>query len=176
MKRFKKMPSPALIVAMVALVAAMGGSAYAGIKIGTKQLKSNAVTAPKIKNGAVTTPKIKDGAVTTGKLNGQVPAVAWAEIDGTSEAIDGEGGVGIESVAQGSVSGTYCIQANFQPKVVVAQPSALVGGKWSSTYPGSVFLVCPSGTEATVIIWTQDQASPGTSPEISPSDFYAVLY
>lgn len=166
MKRFKKMPSPALIVAMVALVAAMGGSAYAGIKIGTKQ----------IKNGAVTTPKIKNGAVTTGKLKGQVPAVAWAEIDGTSEAIDGEGGVGIESVAQGSISGTYCIQANFQPKVVVAQPSALVGGKWSSTYPGPVFLVCPSGTEATVIIWTQDQASPGTSPEISPSDFYAVLY
>ena len=47
MKRFKKMPSPAMIVAMVALVVAMGGSAYAGVKIGTKQIKNGAVTGKK---------------------------------------------------------------------------------------------------------------------------------
>ncbi len=47
MKRFKKGPSPAMIVAMVALVVAMGGSAYAGVKIGTKQIKDKAVTSKK---------------------------------------------------------------------------------------------------------------------------------
>lgn len=47
MKRFKKRPSPAMIVAMVALVVAMGGSAYAGVKIGTKQIKDKAVTSKK---------------------------------------------------------------------------------------------------------------------------------
>jgi hypothetical protein len=61
-------PSPALVVAVVALVAALAGSAEAALKIGSKQLKKNAVTATKIKNGAVTTRKIKKGAVTASRI------------------------------------------------------------------------------------------------------------
>ena len=56
-------PSPALIVAFVALFAAMGGIGYAAGK-----LKPNSVKAKNIKSGAVTTDKIADGAVTTPKL------------------------------------------------------------------------------------------------------------
>jgi hypothetical protein len=56
-------PSPALIVAFVALFAAMGGVGYA-----TAKLKPNSVKAKNIKSGAVTTDKIADGAVTTPKL------------------------------------------------------------------------------------------------------------
>ncbi len=56
-------PSPALIVAFVALFAAMGGIGYA-----TAKLKPNSVKAKNIKSGAVTTAKIADGAVTTPKL------------------------------------------------------------------------------------------------------------
>ena len=56
-------PSPALIVAFVALFAAMGGIGYA-----TAKLKPNSVKAKNIKSGAVTTDKIADGAVTTPKL------------------------------------------------------------------------------------------------------------
>ena len=68
-------PSAGLIVAVVALIMALGGTAYAGglvpgkNTVGTKQLKKNAVTTNKIKNGAVTTNKIKNGAVTGNKLN-----------------------------------------------------------------------------------------------------------
>jgi hypothetical protein len=56
-------PSPALIVAFVALFVAMGGIGYA-----TAKLKPNSVKAKNIKSGAVTTDKIADGAVTTPKL------------------------------------------------------------------------------------------------------------
>jgi hypothetical protein len=56
-------PTPALIVAFVALFAAMGGIGYA-----TAKLKPNSVKAKNIKNGAVSTAKIADGAVTTPKL------------------------------------------------------------------------------------------------------------
>jgi hypothetical protein len=56
-------PSPALIVAFVALFAAMGGVGYA-----TAKLKPNSVKTKSIKSGAVTTDKIADGAVTTPKL------------------------------------------------------------------------------------------------------------
>jgi hypothetical protein len=56
-------PTPALVVAFVALFAAMGGIGYA-----TAKLKPNSVRAKNIKSGAVTTAKIADGAVTTPKL------------------------------------------------------------------------------------------------------------
>lgn len=56
-KRF--LPSPAMIVAIVALVLALGGTSYAAIvlpagSVGTKQLRTNAVTGAKVKNGSLT--------------------------------------------------------------------------------------------------------------------------
>jgi hypothetical protein len=78
-------PSPALIVAFVALFAAMGGIGYA-----TGQLKPNSVKAKNIKSGAVTTDKIADGAVTTPKLapNAVAPyatnAMNAAKLDGAA--------------------------------------------------------------------------------------------
>jgi hypothetical protein len=56
-------PSPALVVAFVALFAAMGGFGYAAVK-----MKPNSVRSKNIKDGAITTNKIADGAVTTPKL------------------------------------------------------------------------------------------------------------
>jgi hypothetical protein len=66
MKHLKKRalrPSPALVVAFVALFAAMGGIGYSAVK-----LKPNSVKTKNIKTGAVTTDKLADGAVTTPKL------------------------------------------------------------------------------------------------------------
>ena len=56
-------PTPALVVAFVALFAAMGGFGYAAVKI-----KQSSVKTKNIRNAAVTTNKIADGAVTTPKL------------------------------------------------------------------------------------------------------------
>ena len=58
MLRFRR-PGPALVISIVALIVALGGTSYAAFKlpnnsVGTKQLKKNAVTTAKIKNGAVT--------------------------------------------------------------------------------------------------------------------------
>ena len=62
-RRWLRAPSPAMIVACVALFIAMGGTSYAAVtlaanSVGTKQIKNNAVTAAKIKKGAVTTAKV----------------------------------------------------------------------------------------------------------------------
>ena len=61
-------PSPALIVACIALFVALGGTSYAVTQlpknsVGTTQLKKNAVTSQKIKDGAISSQKIKDGAI-----------------------------------------------------------------------------------------------------------------
>jgi hypothetical protein len=57
-------PTPALIVAFVALFAAMGGIGYA-----TAKLKPNSVKSKNIRSGAVTSDKLAKGAVTTPKLS-----------------------------------------------------------------------------------------------------------
>src|SRR5262249_2299369 len=56
-------PTPALVVAFIALFAAMGGLGYAAAK-----LKPNSVKTRNIRNAAVTGDKLADGSVTTSKL------------------------------------------------------------------------------------------------------------
>jgi hypothetical protein len=66
-------PSPALVVASVALIVAMAGTSYAASQIGSNQIKNGAVTNAKIKNGAVGNHKIANGAVGNHKIaNGAV--------------------------------------------------------------------------------------------------------
>ena len=57
-------PSPSMVVALVALFVALGGSAFAVSQVGTKQLKNAAVTTAKIRNGAVNNAKLGNGSVT----------------------------------------------------------------------------------------------------------------
>jgi hypothetical protein len=66
-RRWLHAPSPAMIVACVALFVALGGTSYAAIK-----LPANSVGTKQIKNSAVTAAKIADGSVSTSKL-GPVP-------------------------------------------------------------------------------------------------------
>ena len=63
-------PSPAMVVACIALTVALGGTGYAAIKlpknsVGTKQLKKNAVTSPKVKANALTGADIKESSLGT---------------------------------------------------------------------------------------------------------------
>jgi hypothetical protein len=72
MKKVKKRslrPTPALVVAFVALFAAMGGFGYAAVK-----MKPNSVKTKNIKSGAVTTDKLADGSVTTPKFSADAVA------------------------------------------------------------------------------------------------------
>lgn len=62
-------PSAALIVSIVALAVALGGTSYAAFNlpknsVGTKQLRNGAVSTTKLKNGAVTKAKLDVTGVT----------------------------------------------------------------------------------------------------------------
>jgi hypothetical protein len=71
------------VVSIIALLVALGGSAYAASKIGTKQIRNNAVTTAKIKARAITTAKLRNGAVTGAKVKestlGVVPSATNAQ-------------------------------------------------------------------------------------------------
>jgi hypothetical protein len=84
------------VIALIALFAALGGTAFAASKIaknsvGSKQLKNNAVTGKKIKKDAVTGDKVKDGSLSGADINlgslGQVPSAASA---GNSDTVNGQ--------------------------------------------------------------------------------------
>jgi hypothetical protein len=67
----KQRPSPALVVAVLALIIASAGTSYAAVKlpansVGTKQLKANAVVSSKVKDGTLTTKDFKAGQVPKG--------------------------------------------------------------------------------------------------------------
>ena len=73
MARWLHRPSPALVVACIALFVALSGFGYAAIKlprnsVGTKQLKNSAVTGKKIAKRAVSGAKIAPNAVTGDKV------------------------------------------------------------------------------------------------------------
>jgi hypothetical protein len=81
-------PSPALVVACIALAVALTGTSYAALRlpansVGPKQLRKNAVTAPKIRNNAVTGAKVKGKSLTGADIQedtlGQVPSAAQAD-------------------------------------------------------------------------------------------------
>ncbi len=74
------LPSPAMLVACVALVVALGGVSYAASvlpknSVGTDQLTKNAVASGKIHKNAITTTKVKDGTLVAQDFRvGQLPA------------------------------------------------------------------------------------------------------
>jgi hypothetical protein len=85
-----------MIVALIALFVALGGSSYAAVtlaknSVGSKQLKKNAVTTKKIKGSAVTTSKIKNGAVTASKINPAGLTVPNASRATTADSVTGLG-------------------------------------------------------------------------------------
>lgn len=78
-------PSPAMVVALIALACALTGTAWAALgknSVGSKQLKNGAVTAAKIKKEAVTAKKIKKHSLTGQSIDvsklGTVPSATNA--------------------------------------------------------------------------------------------------
>jgi hypothetical protein len=68
MRAWIRLPSPAMGVALVALVVALSGTSYAVVRIGTKQIRNNAITSAKIRNGQVRNVDLARNSVVTAKI------------------------------------------------------------------------------------------------------------
>lgn len=107
--------SPAMVVAVLALLLAVGGTSYAGSKlaknsIGAKQLKNNSVRSAEVKNGSLTSsdfgngqlpsgargPAGADGARGPAGADGVTGATGQAGANGDPGADGGQGAQGIQ--------------------------------------------------------------------------------
>jgi hypothetical protein len=135
MTKFRsRRPSAALIVSIIALVAALGGTAYAGFKVpknsvGSKQLKNNAVTTKKIKNGAVTASKINTAGLTVPNAL-HANSANTATTATTAAAASGLNGVSIVRVA--GISNPAGLQAGGAANCP-AGTNVIGGGAFSSS-------------------------------------------
>lgn len=66
-------PSPSMIVALVALSVALGGTAFAAATINGKNIKNGTVTGKKLKNNTVTGKQVKESSL------GRVPSATKAD-------------------------------------------------------------------------------------------------
>lgn len=60
MKRFLRLPSPAMVVACIALVVAMGGTGYAALTITGKNVKDSSLTGRDVRNNSLTGADVKN--------------------------------------------------------------------------------------------------------------------
>lgn len=81
MKSLVRRPSPALVVACLALLVALGGTGYATVlqvpraSVGAPQLKNGAVTTKKLAGNAVISAKVRNGTLVKADFKGgQLPA------------------------------------------------------------------------------------------------------
>jgi hypothetical protein len=100
MRAWIRLPSPALAVAVVALVVALGGTSYAVVRVGTKQIRNNAITSAKIRNGQVKNVDLARNSVVTAKI--LASAVTGLQI---RDASVGNADLGNDSVSGAKVRG-----------------------------------------------------------------------
>lgn len=178
MKSRRKVPSPAMVVACVALIVAMGGTSYAAIalpknSVGTAQLKANAVTSAKIQRHTIVAANLNPGTVTA--LKGAAGPVGPQGAAGSALAYGDvpaavSGGVSVRHGWNGTIDhisvGVYCM-SGFTGALhnVVASVDATSPDLGASAQAQIGTSLCPSGTQVEV------QTYAGNTRANEPFDF-----
>jgi hypothetical protein len=141
-------PTPALVISVLALSVALGGTAYAGITIpknsvGANQLRNGAVTTKKLKNGAVTTKKIKNGNVTASKINTTGLTVPNAKQADTAANATNLGGLAPSSFTTAS---NYTQSSTAKP---ITSTVATIGSPIQITTAGTRRVIASAAVHAT---------------------------
>lgn len=175
-------PSPAMIVACIALAVSLGGTSYAVLKlpknsVGSKQLKRNAVTGKNVKSRSLTADDFKEGELPAGSQGPQGPtgatgpagsAIAYARVLGSvppTATLDPNRSYNVTSVTRIDI-GSYCLTVNGTPKNVVATVDGAQDVANATVANTTLLSYCPPGTNALVI--TGD-------PAVADRDFYVAF-
>ena len=151
MRKYVRFPSPAMVVAVLALLVATSGASYAAVKVGTKDLKDEAVTSAKVRDRTLLLKDLDPKTVAALKAAGSAKAYAFVVVDGASKVqLVGTRSKGVVSVTR-PATGVYCLK--LRPGIVVAHSAPVVGVEWDNSMGSNIsaFLSagrvgCPAGT------------------------------
>jgi hypothetical protein len=148
----KHRPSPAMVVACVGLLVALGGTSVAAVNalapnsVGPVQLRTGAVTKPKLRNNAVTGPKVQNHSLTAvdfvaqslpkgpagpaGPVGPAGPAGVIGPITVRQDSVVVAGGTGAQVQDGAYATGTVSVNCNPGEKAISA------GTGWSDDAAG----------------------------------------
>ncbi len=169
-------PSPAMVIASIALAVAVGGTGYAAItlpknSVGTTQLKKNAVTGAKVRNRSLTGAEIKTGSLLAKNFRaGQLPAGPKGDAGpqgpkGDSGAEGPQGNTGPTGPVYGE---SHAVTAEVMtPEFDLAPGSTQVttpiaGKLYVFGYIQRAAVTCTGNTPAVLALFVDDVRVPGT--------------
>ena len=153
MSRFRPHLTYANVIATLALFLALGGGAYAALRlpknsVGTKQIRKNAVRSGKVKNGSLLAKDFKQGQLPRGPQGLQgihgapgAPATRYfATVNSTGTAKTGEGVNAVARDQQGVYNLTFTRDVSHCTAVVTPGTNAISGGTANVTFFASAGL------------------------------------
>jgi hypothetical protein len=162
----RKRISSAHVLAIIAILLALGGNALAfhlgKNSVGTRQLKKEAVTAPKVKKGTLTGTQINLSTL------GTVPSAADAHTAANAQTLDGQTADQLASASKlhcppGTVpAGGVCFDPNNRPKAVwikALNECASAGGMLPSIAELATWVI--TQPEKTEPLWTDSLFTEG---------------
>lgn len=124
----RQRPSPAMIVALIALFVALGGSSYAVTRISTKNLRTGAVNSRVVKNNSLKSGDIRQESLTGNDI--KTDSLKNADIDNGSlraKTADSAGNATTADTATNANSLGGVAAANFTQKTCTSQTGAVKG-------------------------------------------------
>jgi hypothetical protein len=176
-------PSPSMLVAVLALFVALGGTVYAASSINGKTIKKNSLPGNRIKKKTATGDRLKNNTITGTQVNesslGKVPTAALADkattADTATTALSANPPAYAHILPNGSVDsgdalnisnanvshpeeGVYCLSGlSVKPHVVLTEVDSGDGpGVTESSVLMSNFIVCPPSANAEIVTFTPD--------------------
>jgi hypothetical protein len=178
-------PSAAMVVALLALFVALGGTVYAASTINGKSVKKNTLPGNRVKTSSLPGNKLKKQTVAANRLKnetitgtqineatlGKVPSAATADTATTALSasppayghINANGSIdSANSHNIGSVThpeeGVYCLSGiPVTPHVILAEVDSFDGpGVTEASVLTSNFIGCPPGTNAEIVTYEPD--------------------
>lgn len=170
-------PSPAMIVAILALFVALGGTVYAASTINGKSIKKNSLPGNRIKKKTATGNRLKNDTITGTQVNeatlGKVPSATTADTAATAGtanppayahifangAVDGGDTFNISGAnVTHPDPGVYCLTGlAFTPHVVLAEVDSGDGpGVTETSVLLANFIDCPSSSNAEIVTYNPE--------------------
>ena len=141
-------------VALVALVFAMGGSAYAVAKVGTKNVKDESIRSIDVRDGALRGADVKDGSIKAKDLGDGAHPLSSGQVVYDGSGVLLEDANGFTDVQRTGV-GTFVL--SFAPSNPVCDVATAPTASWTNhTYP-PVSITIEGGSGSTIRLVTANQ-------------------